>query len=64
MDIQTLAEQYLDKEVYVGWPHLREAKVCAVSDIKTKIEVKGAEVFDGNNGNGEFKLLAKYVKDQ
>lgn len=64
VDIQTLAAEYLDKEIYVGWPHLREAKVFAVSDAKTKIEKSGVETFDGSNGNGEFRLLAKHVKDQ
>lgn len=64
VDIETLAQQFLDKEIYIGWPHLREAKVCAVSDIKTKIENTGIDKFDGSNGNGEFKILAKHVKEQ
>ncbi|XP_031621171.1 5'-3' exoribonuclease 1 [Contarinia nasturtii] len=67
VDIQTLAQQFIDKEIYVGWPHLREAKVCGVSDANTKIEKTGIEVFDGKNGNpnsnSEFKLLVKHVKD-
>lgn len=64
IDIQTLAQEFIGKELYVGWPHLREAKVFAVSDAKTKIEKTGIETFDGNNGNGEFRLLSKHVKDQ
>lgn len=64
VDIETLANQFINKEIYVGWPHLREAKVHAVSDTKVKIE-HGTDIekFDGANGNGEFKLLAKFVKD-
>lgn len=63
VDTATLGQEFLNKEIYVGWPHLREAKVFAVSDAKIKIETTGIEKFDGSNGNGEFKLLAKFVKD-
>lgn len=63
VDMKTLAEQFMNKEIYVGWPHLREAKVFAVSDAEVKIEKTGVEKFDGSNGNGEFKLLAKFVKE-
>lgn len=62
MDIETLGKHFIDSEVYVGWPHLREAKVFAVSDIKTKAEKTGVEHF--KDGNGEHRLLAKHVKDQ
>lgn len=65
MDIETLAKHFMDKEVYIGWPHLREAKVIAVSDSKTKVEkISGIEHFTEGNGNTEHKLLAKHVKDQ
>lgn len=64
VDLQTFAQQYLGKEIYVGWPHLREAKVFAVSDAKTKIEATGVENFESSTGNGEFRLLSKHVKDQ
>lgn len=64
MDIESLGQHFLDKEVYVGWPHLREAKVCAVSDVKKKVEKTGTEHFAESNGNTEFKLLSKHVKDQ
>lgn len=62
VDLETLAQQFINKEIYVGWPHLREAKVFAVSDAKVKIEETGVEKFDGSSGNGEFKLLAKFVE--
>lgn len=64
MDMEALGQHFLDKEVYIGWPHLREAKVCAVSDHKTKVEQTGTEHFADATGNTEFKLLAKHVKDQ
>lgn len=63
-DLLALAKHFMDKEVYIGWPHLREAKVCAVSDVKAKIEKTGIEYFKEGNGNMEFKLLSKHVKDQ
>lgn len=63
-DLVALAEHFIDREIYVGWPHLREAKVFAVSDIKGKIERTGIEHFKEGNGNMEYKLLAKHVKDQ
>lgn len=62
VDLETLAKQFMNKEVYIGWPHLREAKVFAVSDAKAKIEATGIERIEG--GNNEFKLLAKHLKDQ
>lgn len=64
LDIESLGKHFLDKEVYVGWPHLREAKVCAVSDVKTKVEKTGIEHFAEGNGNTEFKMMSKHVKDQ
>lgn len=64
LDLIMLAQEFIGKEIYIGWPHLREAQVFAVSDAKTKIERTGIENFDGSNGNGEFKLLSKHVKDQ
>lgn len=62
VDLVDLAKLYMNKEVYIGWPHLREAKVFAVSDSKAKIERTGMECIEG--GNNEFKLLAKHTKDQ
>lgn len=62
VDLVTLARQFMDKEIYIGWPHLRQAKVFAVSDAKTKIEKTGIDRIEG--GNGEFRLLAKHLKDQ
>lgn len=63
-DLVALAERFMNKEIYIGWPHVREAKVCAVSDVKAKIDKTGIEHFKEGNGNIEFKLLSKHVKDQ
>lgn len=62
LDLQHLAMKFMSKEIYIGWPHLREAKVFAISDAKFKIERTGIEQVEG--GNNEFRLLAKHVKDQ
>lgn len=62
VDIVTLAEQFIDKQIYIGWPHLREAKVFAVSDSKVRIEKTGVEQFP--NGNNEFFLHSKHVNAQ
>lgn len=63
-DIESLGMHFMDKEIYVGWPHLREAKVFAVSNVKTKVEKTGTEHFKEGNGNMEFKQLSKHLKDQ
>lgn len=62
LDIQSLAREFIDKEIYVGWPHLRLAKVIAVSDFTTRVEKTGAENYE--KGNREYLLLAKQLKDQ
>lgn len=62
VDIQTLAKQFIGKEIYIGWPHLRLAKVFAVSDAKTRIEKSGVEDF--KEGNREFSLQSKFVAAQ
>lgn len=61
-DIKALAKQFIGQEVHVGWPHLRLAKVFAVSDFKTRIEKSGIEEF--KEGNREFVLQAKHVAAQ
>lgn len=61
VDIDELAKLYLDKEIYVGWPHLREAKVIAVSDNSTKIDKFGKDSIPDNR---EFMLHVKQLLDQ
>lgn len=61
-DIKALAKQFVGQEVYIGWPHLRLAKVFAVSDFKTRIEKSGIEEF--KEGNREFNLQARHVAAQ
>lgn len=57
-----LAEMYIGKEIYIGWPHLREARVFAVSDPKIRIEKTGVETFA--NGNNEFATEVRLVTSQ
>lgn len=62
VDLQTLAKDLLNKEVFVGWPHLREAKVVAVSDCNGKIDKSGYTQYDGRSR--EFSLLRRHMLDQ
>lgn len=59
--IGDLYKQFIGKEIHIGWPHLREAKVFAVSDTKTRIE---SSVEDFKEGNREFILQSKHVAAQ
>lgn len=62
VNIKGLAKQFIGQEVFIGWPHLRLAKVFAVSDSKTRIEKSGIEEF--KEGNREFILQARHVAAQ
>lgn len=55
-----LAEYFMNREVYVGWPHLREAKVVAVSDSTSRL---GANDLS-ENGEMQFRLHVKQIRDQ
>lgn len=64
LSITELADKYIGQEVYIGWPHLREARVFAVSDSKTRIEktMSGQSTVEPfPNGNGEFVQLSRLV---
>lgn len=62
VDLETLASKLLDKELYVGWPHLREAKVIAVSDATGKIDKHGFT--KAEDKSREFLLLLKHMLSQ
>lgn len=62
MDLQTLAKRFMGKEVFVGWPHLREAKVVAVSDCDGKFDTSGYTKYEDKSR--EFSLLKKHMLDQ
>lgn len=62
VDLSTLASMFMDKIVYVGWPHLREAKVIGVSDNTAKIDRYGKLEYDKNNQ--EFAQQVKQIVDQ
>lgn len=64
LSLAELAGQYLGQDVYIGWPHLREARVFAVSDSRARIErtmsgQPNLETFA--SGNGEFVQLSRHV---
>lgn len=62
VDLNTLASMFMKKIVYVGWPHLHEAKVVAVSDKTAKIDKHGVTNYDSNSQ--EFSLHVKQIIDQ
>lgn len=66
LDTDALAKHYIDREIYVGWPHLRLAKVVSVSDFNVRIEKVVGEFRAEHHekGNREFLLLAKQLIDQ
>jgi len=71
--LSNLAAELLGKSVYVEWPHLKEALVCAVANAKTKFSL--IEPLDGYNNdnikteelkNGsidEWNLHKKLIKE-
>lgn len=64
LSTEELADKYLDKNVYIGWPHLREAKVIGVSDETVKIVKNGNEITKSTPTNNEFNLQKKQLQDQ
>lgn len=64
LSTEELAEKYLGKEVYIGWPHLREAKVIGVSDATLKIMKNENEITRSTTGGYEFNLQVKQLQDQ
>lgn len=62
VDLNTLASMFMGKIVYIGWPHLREAKVVGVSDKTAKIDKHG-ELKYGEKSQ-EFSLQVKQIVDQ
>lgn len=64
LSTEELANLYLGKEVYIGWPHLREAKVIAVSDDKIRIFKNENEVTTTTSASFEFNLHLKQLQDQ
>lgn len=62
VELKTLASNLLNKEIFVGWPHLREAKVVAVSNVEGKIDKQGYTKYEDRSR--EFTLLVKHMLDQ
>lgn len=58
--LENLAEYYMNREIFVGWPHLREAKVVGVSDTKNRI---GSNEMN-ENYEAQFHHHSKQIRDQ
>ncbi|XP_076050626.1 5'-3' exoribonuclease 1-like isoform X2 [Oratosquilla oratoria] len=58
------AAQFLDKIVYVAWPHLIEAKVVALSDGKTYFSMVSGQVQESqleNRQRDEFNMSCNHI---
>eukprot|EP00095_Tigriopus_kingsejongensis_P010572 maker-scaffold1137_size60140-snap-gene-0.17 protein:Tk10572 transcript:maker-scaffold1137_size60140-snap-gene-0.17-mRNA-1 annotation:"5 -3 exoribonuclease 1" len=53
-----VAESLLNQEVWVGWPHMTEAKVVSISDSKTRHSVRSNGKITSEETNQD--MLAKY----
>jgi len=60
-DTNVLAKELLGKEIFVGWPHLREAKVIRVSDNTKKYNCNG-DIQD--NDQRTFHMQSSGIIDQ
>merc|ERR1719483_1683451 len=68
-EVREVARALLGSEVWVGWPHLVEAKVVAVQSSKMYIDSKGerdlGERQDNRHGDGQtFSKLGQHIKAQ
>ncbi|KAL5276060.1 XRN1.2 family protein [Megaselia abdita] len=58
-DIVSVAHDYLDQIVFIGWPHLTKAKVFAVSNRSQRIDVNGVQIADERT----YDLHVKSIKE-
>jgi len=67
-EVRDVARALLGSEVWVGWPHLIEAKVMAVQSCKLYIDSKGERETGPNDnvyGDGQtFQKMCGYIKNQ
>ena len=64
-EVRGVAEALLGLEVWVGWPHLVEAKVVAVQSGKLYIDQSGErEVRDMVTQGQNFEKLGQTIKQQ
>lgn len=59
-DIISVAHDYLDQLVFIGWPHLTKAKVFAVSNRSQRIDANGVQIADERT----YDLHVRTIKDQ
>lgn len=57
MTVQEVHKELMDKEIFVGWPHLSYAKVVGVSDDKTYLGIHPSLA------EHEVKKYSNYIKD-
>jgi hypothetical protein len=65
--VEEAAKELLDREIWVSWPHMVEAKVVAVRDAKRSFslshgEVVVNEVYERNRD--EFFISAKGIAER
>eukprot|EP00092_Neocalanus_flemingeri_P006262 GFUD01006736.1.p1 GENE.GFUD01006736.1~~GFUD01006736.1.p1 ORF type:complete len:1636 (+),score=540.21 GFUD01006736.1:158-5065(+) len=67
-EVREVARALLGSEVWVGWPHLVEAKVVAVQSCKVYIDKNGERQVvgqDNRHGDGQtFPKLCQHIKTQ
>lgn len=56
-ELLDIAEELMGKEVFVGWPHLRESKVVGISTSDQKVTRSGLEPNDKNRFAMESKAV-------
>lgn len=59
-DVISVAHDYMDQIVFIGWPHLTKAKVFAVSNRSQRIDGNGVQISDERT----FDLHVRTIKDQ
>ena len=62
-EVGEVGQALIGSEVWVGWPHLVEAKVVAVQSQSTYIDAGGEKPPPSSDGQG-FGRLAHSIKSQ
>lgn len=60
-NLDELAKHFIGKEIYIGWPHMKLAKVIGVSDVNTKITEQNGK---SDNSKIDFILDVRRMKNQ
>ena len=70
--LEEVAKRLLDQEIWVSWPHMVEAKVVAVRDVKRTLMMSSSSgqkqivSSDPNEGRNreEFNVLARGIAER